>query len=354
MKSFTHEALPGRVLFGPGRLGELAEEVDRLEAKRVILIVTGSAKSYLPKLTQQLGTRQAGQIDNVVQHVPAKLVQATLGILSEVEADCLVTVGGGSAIGLGKALAVQTGLPLIAIPTTFSGSEMTPIFGLTSEGRKNTGRDLRALPKTVIYDPELTYSMPPALAVSSGLNALAHCVEGLWGKAASPISDIMAEEGSHALAQGLTSIIIDKQNHEGYEQALYGAYLAGVVLATVGTALHHRICHVLGGSFNLPHSETHSVVLPQVVWFNRNTAPEAMAKLARALDAPDTVTGIFALTARLSAPDNLAALGMPESGLDEAARLVVSSPPWNPRPVDLAGVKEILVRSFKGQRPDSQ
>jgi alcohol dehydrogenase class IV len=351
MKSFTHEALPGRVLFGSGRLSELVEEVDRLEAKRVILIVTGSAKSYLPELTKQLGSRKAGQIDNVVQHVPANIVQASLGLLSEVEADCLVTLGGGSAIGLGKALAVQTGLPLIAIPTTFSGSEMTPIFGLTSEGRKKTGRDARALPKTVIYDPELTYSMPPALAVTSGLNALAHCVEGLWGKTASPISDIMAEHGSTALAQGLTRIVHNKQDHEGYEQALYGAYLAGVVLATVGTALHHKICHVLGGSFNLPHSETHSVVLPQVVWFNHKTAPEAMEKLARALDAPDAVNGIFALTARLGAPDNLGALGMPESSLEEAAQLVVSSPSWNPRPVDLAGVKEILVRSFEGQKP---
>jgi len=350
MKNFTYEALPGRVIFGTGTLSQLSEEVDRLEAKRVILIATGSAKSHLRELTRQLGARQAGLIPQVVQHVPSKIVQATLGIVQEVGADCFVTLGGGSAIGLGKALAVETGLPLIAIPTTFSGSEMTPIFGLTSEGRKKTGRDLRALPKTVIYDPELTYSMPPALAVSSGLNALAHCVEALWGKAASPISDIMAEEGSRALAQGLTRIVNDKQDEEGYEQALYGAYLAGVVLATVGTALHHRICHVLGGTFNLPHSETHSVILPQVVWYNRKTAREGMAKIARSLNAPDAVTGIFRLTERLGAPNNLAALGMPESGIDEAAQLVVSPPPWNPRTVDFTGVKEILERSFEGRK----
>lgn len=350
MKNFTYEALPGRVVFGAGRLASLPEEIDRLPARRVLLIATGSAGSYLPDIIKGLDKRYAGVIDKVVQHVPEATIQTGLATVREVEADGLVTVGGGSAIGLGKALARETGLPLVAVPTTFSGSEMTPIYGITSEGRKKTGRDLRVLPRTVIYDPELTYSMPTSLAVTSGLNALAHCVEGLYGKLASPITDLMAEEGSQALAQGLIRIVNDGRDQEGYAQTLYGAYLAGVVLGTVGTALHHRICHVLGGSFDMPHSETHSVILPYVVWYNYKAAPAAMARLARALGVEDPVKGMFDLKARLGAPASLAALGMPEDGLEKAARQVVDPPPWNPRPVDFAGVLEILQAAYRGAR----
>jgi alcohol dehydrogenase class IV len=347
MKAFTYEALPGRVVFGAGTLKTLPEEVDRLQAKRALLIATGSAAKYLPDLVEQLGPRYAGTFDEVVQHVPTATIEAARTSLQESAADCVVTLGGGSAIGLGKALALETGLPVIAIPTTFSGSEMTPIYGITSEGRKKTGRDLRVLPRTVIYDPELVYSLPSGLAVTSGLNALAHCVEALYGKLASPVSNIMAEEGSRALAQGLVKIV--QNDREGYDQALYGAYLAGTVLGTVGTALHHKICHVLGGTFNLPHAETHSVVLPYVVWYNREAAPEAMAQLARALGTEDAVTGIFELSARLNAPNNLAALGMPEAGLEEAARQILEAPPYNPRPVDLAGLREILYAAYQGK-----
>jgi maleylacetate reductase len=348
MKSFTYDAMPGRVVFGAGVISQLAEEIDRLQKHHAMLIVTGSAARLVPMLTEQLVDRLAGVSSEVAQHVPASLIEKGLAIAHETGADCIVTLGGGSAIGLGKALALKIDIPIIAIPTTFSGSEMTPIYGITDAGRKQTGRDLRALPRTVLYDPELVYSMPPFLAATSGMNALAHCVEALYGQLASPITSLLAEEGSRTLAQGLPGIMQNPDNYDNYDLALYGAYLAGSVLAVVGTGLHHRICHVLGGSFGLPHAETHSVILPYVIWYNSRAAPEAMARLARALEVDDVVGGSFDLAARLHTPRSLAELGMAEDNLEKAARLVMQSPIWNPRPVSLVDLEQLLQAAYQG------
>ncbi len=352
MRSFTFEALPGRVVFGSGVISQVAEEIDRLQKHRAMLIVSGSAARLLPMLVEQLGDRLAGVFNEVAQHVPAPLIEKALGVAHEINADCIVTLGGGSAIGLGKALALKIDAPIIAIPTTFSGSEMTPIYGITDAGRKQTGRDMRVLPRTVLYDPELVYSMPPFLAATSGMNALAHCVEALYGRLASPITNLLAEEGSRTLAQGLVGIVQNPDNRENYDLALYGAYLAGSVLAIVGTGLHHRICHVLGGSFGLPHAETHSVMLPYVIWYNSGAAPEAMARLARALAVEDVVKGSFDLATRLRTPRSLAELGLSEDNVIEAARLVMQSPIWNPRPVTLPDLEHLLQAAYQGSAVD--
>jgi alcohol dehydrogenase class IV len=348
MRAFTYETLPGRVIFGTGVISQLVEEIERLQKKRALLIVSGSAARLVPMLTEQLGDLLAGVFGEVAQHIPASLIEKCLVVAHETNADCIVTLGGGSAIGLGKALALKTDVPIIAIPTTFSGSEMTPIYGITDAGRKQTGRDMRVLPRTVLYDPELVYSMPPFLAATSGMNALAHCVEALYGQLASPITNLLAEDGSRALAQGLPGIVQNPQNHESYDLALYGAYLAGSVLALVGTGLHHRICHVLGGSFGLPHAETHAVMLPYVTWYNSRATPEAMARLARALEVEDAVKGSFDLAARLHTPHSLTELGLAEDNLVEAARLVMQSPVWNPRPVSLTDLEQLLQAAYQG------
>lgn len=348
MRSFTFESLPGRVVFGSGVVSQLAEEIDRLHKRRAMLIVSGSAARLVPMLTEQLAGSLAGVFSEVAQHVPTALIEKSLVAAQETGADCIVTLGGGSATGLGKALALNIDAPIIAIPTTFSGSEMTPIYGITEAGRKQTGRDMRVLPRTVLYDPELVYSMPPSLAATSGMNALAHCVEGLYGRLASPITDLLAEEGSRALAQGLPGIVENPDHHDSYDLALYGAYLAGSVLALVGTGLHHRICHILGGSFGLPHAETHAVILSYVIWYNAQAAPEAMARLARALAVDDVVKGSFDLAARLHTPRSLADLGMAEENLAEAARRLMQSPIWNPRPVTLADVEQLLQAAYQG------
>ncbi len=348
MKPFTYESLPGRVVFTPGALARLPEELDRLQKQRALLIVTNSAAQLVPGVTERLGDRLVGVFRGVEQHVPAATAQRALAAVRQAGADCVIALGGGSAIGLGKALAREIELAIIALPTTFSGSEMTPIYGITDEGRKQTGRDLRVLPRTVLYDPELFYSLPLPLATTSGLNALAHCVEALYSNLASPITDLMAEEGSRALAQGLLALARDADDHEGYQLALYGAYLAGAVLGLVGTGLHHRICHILGGSFSLPHAETHSVILPHVVQYNHDAAPEAMARLARALGTEDAPQGIVDLAARLQVPNNLARLGLSEDQLKEAAELIMASPPWNPRPIILADMQQLLQAAYHG------
>ncbi len=352
MESFTYESLPGRVVFGRGVISQVAEEIDRLHKQRAIFIVTGSAARLIPALTKQLGNRLAGVFNEVAQHVPTALIEKGLAFARQNDADCIVTLGGGSATGLGKGLALKFDAPIIAIPTTFSGSEMTPIYGMTDAGRKQTGRDLRVLPRTVLYDPELVYSMPPFLAAISGMNALAHCVEALYGRLASPITSLLAEEGSRALAQGLPGIVQNPGNHENYDLALYGAYLAGSVFAVVGSGLHHRICHVLGGSFGLPHAETHAVMLPYVIWYNSKAAPEAMTRLARALAVEDAVKGSFDLAARLHAPRSLAELGLAESDVAEAAGLVVQSPIWNPQPVTLPDLEHLLHAAYRGSGPE--
>ena len=348
LQAFTYESLPGRIVFGTAVVSHLAEEIDRLQKKRALLIVTGSATHLVPKLTEQLGERLAGVFDEVGQHVPTSLVEKALAVEQKIGADCIVTLGGGSAIGLAKALALAADVPIIAIPTTFSGSEMTPIYGVTNAQRKQTGRAMRVLPRTVLYDPELVYSLPPARAATSGMNALAHCVEALYAKLASPITDLLAEEGASNLAEGLTSIMHNPHNHTGYQKALYGAYLAGTVLAVTGTGLHHRICHVLGGRFNLPHAETHAVLLPYVIWYNSEAAPAAMARLARALASQNAVQGSFDLAARLHTPRSLAALGMAEDALEEAATLVMEVPMWNPRPVVLTDIMQLLQAAYHG------
>jgi maleylacetate reductase len=352
MESFTYESLPGRVVFGRGVISQVAEEIDRLQKQRAIFIITGSAARLIPMLTEQLGNRLAGVFNEVAQHVPTALIEKVLAFAQENDADCIVTLGGGSATGLGKGLALKFDAPIIAIPTTFSGSEMTPIYGITDGGGKQTGRDVRVLPRTVLYDPELVYSMPPFLAAISGMNALAHCVEALYGRLANPITNLMAEEGSRALAQGLPGIVQNPANHESYDLALYGAYLAGSVFAVVGSGLHHRICHVLGGSFGLPHAETHAVMLPYVIWYNSKAAPQAMARLARALAVEDVVEGSFDLATRLHTPRSLAELGLAEGDVAEAARLVVQSPIWNPRPVTLPDLEHLLRAAYRGSGPE--
>jgi maleylacetate reductase len=266
-------------------------------------------------------------------------------------ADGVVAIGGGSTIGLAKAIALQADVAVIAVPTTYAGSEMTPIWGLTRDGVKTTGRNDRVLPRTVIYDCALTLNLPPAISATSGINAIAHCVEGLWAQDANPLTSIMAAEGIRAMAQSLPAIVANPQNVEARAEAQYGAWLGGSVLGMVGMALHHKICHTLGGSFNLPHAEVHTVMLPQVTAFNRDAAPEAMARIAAALGTSDAAHGLYDLNLRLEAPRALRDLGMREEDLDKAADLATRNPYYNPQAVNRANVRALLQSAYEGRRP---
>ncbi len=356
MKAFTYEALPGRVVFGAGVSRDgLVEEVDRLDAERVLLVATEREKERAEGLAASLGGRLVGLFTEVRPHVPVEVAERARGAAREAEADCLLSVGGGSTTGTAKAVALETGLPIIAVPTTYAGSEMTPVYGLTSARRKRTGKSPKVLPRVVIYDPELTFSLPPSVTGPSAMNAMAHCVEALYATGRNPISSLMAEEGIRALASGVPNAVSGPEDLQGRTQTLYGAFLAGVAFASAGGGIHHKICHVLGGAYNLPHAETHTVILPQAVAFNEKAIPEVMDRVARALGAEGAASGLYDLAKRIGAPTALKDIGMKEEDLDEAASLVLEeSPRDNPRLVDEAGIRELLEDAYAGRRPDAR
>jgi maleylacetate reductase len=335
-----------RVVFGAGKVADLGAEVERLGAKRVLLISTPGRAAMLR--TAAKGLSVAGVFDQAVMHTPLELVERARAMAREVEADCCVALGGGSTIGFGKAIALTSGMPVLAVPTTYSGSEMTTIWGISSAGTKQVGRDPKVLPKVVIYDPELTLGLPAATSAASGMNAMAHCVEALYAIDGNPIISLIAEEGIRALAKALRVIVREPRDGEARSEALYGAWLAGTSICTTSVALHHKVCHVLGG-LGLPHAGTHAVVLPHAVRYNQTAAPAAMARIARALGATDPARGIFELEQAIGLPLSLAALGMKEEDVERAARLAAATPYPNPRPVEFAPVHRMLREAYDGR-----
>lgn len=351
MKGFVYSSQPSRVVFRAGALDDLGAEVERLGTQRALVLCTPGQRLSAQDVARRLGARAVGVYDKAVMHVPIEAAQAAREVASSLGADCCVAIGGGSTIGLGKAIALTSGLPILAIPTTFAGSEMTPIQGFTENGVKKTVRDPRMLPRTVLYDPNLLLSLPAEIAGPSGMNAIAHCVEALYAQQANPITSLMAEEGIRALAQNLLLVVREPDNLDARGEALYGAWLAGTCLAAVGMALHHKLCHTLGGSFNLPHAQTHTIVLPHATRYNQDAAPQAMLRIARALGTRDAAAGLYDLAQQLGAPVALRDIGMPASGLDRAADLAVTDPYWNPRPIERSGIRQLLQNAWEGIRP---
>ena len=351
MRSFTYDQLPARVIFGVGSIERLADEVSRLGAMRALVLSTPGQRRLGEEGAHRLGALSAGIYAEAVMHVPAETARAALEVTQRIAADCLVAVGGGSTVGLAKAIAHDTGIPIIAVPTTYAGSEMTPIFGITEAGVKRTARDRRVLPRAVIYDPELTLALPAKISGTSGMNALAHCVEALYAPDGNPIVSLMAAEGIRALARALPIVVADGADREARGDALYGAWLAGTALGSTTMGLHHKLCHTLGGSFNLPHAEVHTIILPHATAYNREAAPNAMRTIAAMLGAEDAAQGLYDLAQRIGAPLALGEIGMPAEGIERAAELATENPYANPRPVDYAGVKQLLDDAFRGARP---
>jgi alcohol dehydrogenase class IV len=347
---FLYEPHPYRIIFGAGSIAKVAEEVRKIGA-RALVLTTPEQRGEGERLLAALGPSAAGLFDKAVMHVPVATAEAAASFASEIGADCTVAIGGGSTIGLAKALSLRNGLPSVVIPTTYAGSEVTPIWGLTEDGVKTTGRDNRVLPRTVIYDPDLTLSLPPALSVASGLNAIAHCVEGLYAFDGNPIISLMAEEGIRVLARSLPIIKNSPLDASARADALYGSWLAGTVLGAASVALHHKLCHTLGGTFAMPHAQTHTAVLPHAIAYNASAAPESMERARRALGGDDPATAIFKLAKTLGAEMSLAKLGLPFAGIATAADLATRNPYPNPRPITVEGIKQLLHRAYEGLPP---
>ena len=347
--NFTYVALATRVVFGAGSIGQLAAEVERLGAKRVLLISTPGRAAMVRSLSKGLAV--AGVFDRAVMHTPIAAVEEARQHAKAVEADACVAVGGGSTIGFGKAIALSSSLPVVAVPTTYSGSEMTTIWGISEGGAKKTGRDPRVLPKAVIYDPQLTLELPAAVSAASGMNAIAHCAEALYAHDGNPIVSLMAEEGIRALASALPGIIFNPKDENARGRALYGAWLAGMTISTTSVALHHKLCHILGG-FGLPHAETHSIVLPHALACNASAAPEAMQRLSKALNNRNGPQALYDLAREMKLPMRLADIGMKEADLERAARMAAQAPYPNPRKVDYEPVLALLRDAYEGRRPE--
>ncbi|GAA5017373.1 maleylacetate reductase [Streptomyces siamensis] len=345
---FVHDTLAQRVRFASGAAAEgLAAEVAALGARRVMVIAGASEEKPAERITA--GLPVAHRHHEVVMHVPVEVADRARAAAVERDVDALVSVGGGSTTGLAKAVALTTGLPIIAVPTTYAGSEATAVWGMTENSVKTTGSDPKVLPRTIVYDAALTLTLPVELSVASGLNALAHCVDSLWAPRADPVNQALAIEGAWALGVGLPLVAAEPDALEGREKALYGAYLSAAAFASAGSGLHHKICHVLGGMFNLPHAQTHAVVLPYVLAFNAPGVPGAEQRLAAALDAPSASEGLARLCERLRAPRSLRDLGMPADGIADAAQAVVAAAPaGNPRPVTLDAITDLVRSAWEG------
>jgi maleylacetate reductase len=353
MTPFVHQNNPSRVIFGPGVLARVPEEIQRLGLSRALVLSTPEQAASAEEVATLLGKHAAGVFSKAVMHVPIETAREAREVASRLGADCAVAIGGGSTIGLGKAIALDSGLPVIAVPTTYAGSEMTPIYGLTEAGVKKTGRDPRVLPVSVIYDPQLSATLPLGMSVVSAINAIAHGAEALYAHDGSPIVSLMAEEGIRASAAALTPLLANAQNMDARSDALYGAWLCGSVLGMVSMGLHHKLCHTLGGSFNLPHAEVHTVILPHALAYNASHAPDAMTRIARALGTDDPAHGVLELARRSGAPTTLAAIGMPIEGLDRAADLAAQSVYPNPRPLERDALRRLLQNAFDGTLSNS-
>ena len=348
---FVYAAHPSRVVFGAGSLSVLADEIAALGCRSAFVLTTPQQEATGHDIVAQLGPLAAGLFPGAAMHTPVEVTERALAAFHAAGADCTVAIGGGSTTGLGKALALRTDLPQIVVPTTYAGSEMTPILGETADGRKTTQRGARILPETVIYDVDLTLGLPVAISVTSGINALAHAVEALYAQDRNPITSLIAEEGVRALARALPTIVETPRDPTARRDALYGAWLCGVCLGAAGMALHHKLCHVLGGAFNLPHAETHTVVLPHALAYNQPAAPEAAARIAAAIGAEDAAQGVYDLIGRLGGPRALRDIGMSRDGVERAAAMAVESPYWNPRPIERGAIQALLERAYSGERP---
>lgn len=349
MDTFEYNANPARVIFGNGTLQRLPDELARLKLSAPLLLSTPQQVDQANALKDVLAGKIAGLFTEATMHTPTSVTEKALAYAKEAGADCVVSIGGGSTIGLGKAISVRTGLPHVCIPTTYAGSEMTPILGETADGRKTTRTDPKILPGTVIYDVDLTMTLPAGLSATSGVNAIAHAVEALYAKNTNPIISLLALEGISALTSSLPAIVEDPLSVPARQKALYGAWLCGTCLGSVGMALHHKLCHALGGSFNLPHAETHTIVLPHALAYNAPAIPDVMERLGAAFGGGDAVKGVNVLLAKLKVKRGLREYGMKEEDIDRAAEIAVSNPYYNPRPVEKEKIMELIRRAWVGE-----
>ena len=349
-EEFSARSAAVRVRFGAGVRRAVAEEIDLLGARRALILTTPQQAALADEFSGYCGDRAVGRFTGATMHTPVDVSEEATALARSLQADVIVAVGGGSTTGLGKAIALRTDLPQIVVPTTYAGSEATGILGQTENGVKTTLTSPKVQPEVILYDAELVASLPVGMTVTSALNAMAHAAEGLYARDRSPISSLMAVEGLRAFRDSLPRVMAAPSDPAARGETLYGAWLCGTVLGQVGMALHHKLCHTLGGSFDLPHAETHAVILGHAIAFNEAAVPDLLAPVAD-LFGETPGLGLWHFAQKAGAPMALRDLGLKEADLDRAADLATASPYWNPRPVTRDGVRRLLQAAWAGDAP---
>ncbi|KAJ7623765.1 iron-containing alcohol dehydrogenase [Roridomyces roridus] len=355
MQPFVYNALPARVIFGHGTISQVSTEIHNLGCSKALILTSPGQIKAGQTLQASLGPELAvGLFSKAILHTPVDVTEEAVQLAQTLAADCVVALGGGSTIGLGKAIALRTDLPQIVIPTTYAGSEATAVLGQTQDGIKTTQKSMKVLPEVIIYDVDLTLGLSLRTTITSGINAIAHAVEALYAAEANPITDLLAEQGIERLARALPILSKDPQNKDARSDALYGAWACSVCAGTVGFALHHKLCHAIGGTFNLSHADTHTVLLPHTVAYNAPFTNPAMVKVVRNLGIPEGVSaarGIYDLAKNNGAPYALKDIGMKEEDLERAVDVALKNPYPNPAPLEREKMLALLRDAYEGRRP---
>ena len=340
-----------RVLFGVGVRNTVADEVRRLGCSRALILSTPPQSSSALDLAAALNDMSAGVFSRAAMHTPVEVTEDALRHVQEINADCLIAIGGGSTTGLGKAIAHRTGLPQIVIPTTYAGSEATPILGQTEDGVKTTLTDRKVLPEVILYDPELVATLPVGMTVTSALNAMAHAAEALYARDKSEDSNQLAIDGLTSFVKSLPKVLQDPEDLAAREETQRGAWACGAVLGRVGMALHHKLCHTLGGSFDLPHAETHAIILPHAIHYNAQAVPALLAPVTDLLGGSSPGMALWQFAKSMGAPLALRVLGLQVQDLDRVVEIATRNPYWNPREVTADGIRALLEKAWTGEAP---
>jgi maleylacetate reductase len=348
---FDPNGRPVHVRFEKGGRFDLGRELEAVEAKRPLVLTTPEQTEQGEEIVAALKGSAVGLYSRATMHTPVDITRDALETVKKSNADCLIAIGGGSTIGLGKAIAYHTDLPQIVLPTTYAGSEATPVLGQTENGVKSTLKSARVQPEAIVYDAELVRSLPVAMSVTSGLNAMAHAVEALYARDANRLSSELALSGLRAFVTGLPTVVSTPDDLVAREDTLFGAWTCGAVLAQVGMALHHKLCHTLGGTLNLPHAATHAILLPHATAYNEAAAFDALAPLAAILGSKTVGGGLFDFARQLGAPTDLKSLGVSEADLDKVADLAAQNPYWNPVAIEREAIRALLQNAYDGVRP---
>ncbi|QWW71431.1 maleylacetate reductase [Rhizobium sp. WYJ-E13] len=349
--SFTYQGSAARIVFGSGTSADVGKWVEALDCRRALVLSTPHQASDAQAMSKRLGTLSVGTFTEATMHTPVDVTERAVARAAELGADCVISLGGGSTTGLGKAMAYRTDIQQIVVPTTYAGSEVTPILGQTENGAKTTLRSPKVTPEVVIYDPQLTLGLPVGMSVTSGLNAIAHAAEGLYAPDRNPITTMMSIDGIRALRDALPILIGNPRDGAARGKALYGAWLCGTVLGQISMSLHHKICHTLGGSFDTPHAETHSIMLPHTIGFNASAVPDLMTPICDIFGGTTPGQALYDFAKSISAPMALRDFGLTETDLDRAADIATKNPYSNPRPIDRTSIRALLQDAWKGTRP---